>query len=42
MRHARFGWDLLAGALWGVLVAVVAGYLAVNEEYLDAVNRWRA
>ena len=41
MKHARLAWDLVAGFVWSLAVAVTAAYLAINEEYLGAFDRWR-
>jgi len=41
MKHLRLLLKLLTGFLWAALVAVVAGYIALNEEYLAALDAWR-
>ena len=41
MRHARLLLDLTLGVLWAGVVGVTAVYLALNEDFLRAFDRWR-
>ena len=41
MKHLRLLLKLVTGFLWAVLVALVSGYLALNEEYIEAFDAWR-
>ena len=42
MKHLTFLWRLAEGLFWALLLAVIGGFLVLNEEYLDAVDEWRA